>query len=70
MTDTLFARIDAARDDLIALTQDLVRLPTLNPPGALYHDICAYLERRLAASGFDCQMIRATGAPGDRKSVV
>lgn len=65
MSDQLYARIDASRDDLIALTQDLVRLPTLNPPGPLYHDICDYLRRRLSASGFDCQMIRANGAPGD-----
>ncbi|MBV7394756.1 acetylornithine deacetylase/succinyl-diaminopimelate desuccinylase family protein [Mameliella sediminis] len=65
MTDKLFARIDGTRDDLIALTQDLVRMPTLNPPGAHYREICDYLERRLASSGFACELIRAKGAPGD-----
>ena len=62
---SLFDRIDARRDDLIALTQDLIRIPTLNPPGENYRAICDYLDRRLSASGFETQLIRATGTPGD-----
>jgi succinyl-diaminopimelate desuccinylase len=59
------ARIDAAREDLIALTQDLIRIPTLNPPGNNYLEICEYLARRLATRGFEVEMIRAYGTPGD-----
>jgi succinyl-diaminopimelate desuccinylase len=62
---SLSNRIDAKRDDLIALTQDLIRIPTLNPPGENYRAICDYLDRRLSASGFETQLIRAHGAPGD-----
>ena len=62
---TLSTRIDDKRDDLIALTQGLIRIPTLNPPGRHYHDICALVEMRLKAHGFDTQLIRATGTPGD-----
>jgi len=58
-------RIAVKRDDLIALTQDLIRIPTLNPPGANYREICDYLARRLAGHGFVSQLIRAEGAPGD-----
>jgi len=65
IADRLSQAIDARRDDLIALTQDLVRIPTLNPPGRHYHDICAFLDTRLTASGFACELVRATGAPGD-----
>ncbi|WP_375280377.1 acetylornithine deacetylase/succinyl-diaminopimelate desuccinylase family protein [Pseudooctadecabacter sp.] len=61
----LLARIDAKTDDLIALTQDLIRIPTLNPPGDCYRDICDYLDRRLGAAGFATQLIRAHGTPGD-----
>ena len=61
----LYKRIDDKRDNLIALTQDLVRIPTMNPPGEYYRDICEYLSRRLRSSGFDVQLIRATGTPGD-----
>ncbi len=58
-------RIDDKRDDLIALTQDLVRIPTMNPPGEYYRDICDYLSRRLKSFGFEVEMIRAFDTPGD-----
>ncbi|WP_239113506.1 acetylornithine deacetylase/succinyl-diaminopimelate desuccinylase family protein [Shimia biformata] len=65
MIESLLTRIDGKRDDLIALTQDLIRIPTLNPPGDCYRDICDYLDRRLSAHGFQTELVRATGAPGD-----
>ena len=53
-TDTRLARaIDARRDDLVALTQDLIRIPTLNPPGRNYREICDYLDGRLLALVLD-----------------
>lgn len=65
MSDALDHRIDSKRDDLIALTQDLIRIPTLNPPGENYAAICDFLRQRLEKSGFTCEMLRAHGAPGD-----
>ena len=65
MTDALFHRIDAARDDLIALTQNLIAVPTLNPPGENYAAICDLLDKRFSAAGFKTEWVRATGAPGD-----
>jgi succinyl-diaminopimelate desuccinylase len=63
--DPLHAAIAARRDDLIALTRDLIRIPTLNPPGLHYREICDYLAARLERSGFTVEMIRAHGAPAD-----
>lgn len=57
--------IEARCEDLIALTQDLIRMPTLNPPGRGYREICEYLRDRLAGSGFDVTLVRAEGALGD-----
>lgn len=57
--------ISNRRDDLIQLTQDLIRIPTLNPPGENYREICEFLDRRLSVKGFETQLIRANGAPGD-----
>ncbi len=65
MTDTLTRAIENRRDDLIALTQDLIRIPTLNPPGQDYRLICEYLDARLRKSGFETELIRAHGTPGD-----
>lgn len=65
LTDRLDEAVMARRDDLIALTQDLIRIPTLNPPGDNYLEICEYLDRRLGAQGFQTELVRAYGAPGD-----
>jgi succinyl-diaminopimelate desuccinylase len=61
----LSAAIDARRDDLIALTQALIRIPTINPPGAHYRDICEFLKTRLDGAGYQVELIRAAGARGD-----
>ncbi|AXI48342.1 succinyl-diaminopimelate desuccinylase [Sulfitobacter sp. SK012] len=65
MNTPLSEAINAKRDELIALTQDLIRIPTLNPPGRDYRLICEYLDRRLRKAGFETQLIRAIGTPGD-----
>lgn len=65
MVTPLMVRIDGKRDDLIQLTQDLIRIPTLNPPGENYDAICDFLKKRLQAFGFDTQLIRAFDTPGD-----
>ncbi len=64
-TDALMKSIDAARDDLVALTRDLIRFPTVNPPGQYYRAICVYLSDRLEKRGFEVQLLRAEGARGD-----
>ena len=65
MDTKLADAIDAKRDDLITLTQDLIRIPTLNPPGRDYLLICEYLDKRLKASGFETDFVRAYDTPGD-----
>ncbi len=64
MTDLSCAVADR-RADLIRLTQDLIRIPTLNPPGLHYRDICDYLAARLEPQGWQVELVRAHGAPGD-----
>jgi succinyl-diaminopimelate desuccinylase len=65
MGEALLQGVAGRRGDLISLTQDLIRMPTLNPPGENYREICEYLDRRLRGAGFETELIRATGAPGD-----
>ena len=61
----LTERIDSKRDELVALTRDLIRIPTTNPPGDHYQDCTHYLGERLAQRGFDVQHVRAQDAIGD-----
>lgn len=68
VTDTLLQRIEAKRDEVVALTQDLVRIPTVNPPGDAYEACARFLGERLQQRGFAVEYVRATGAPGDRDS--
>jgi len=65
LKDRLSAEIDARAEDLTCLTQDMIRIPTINPPGQDYRRICEYLAARLERSGFQVELIRAEGAPGD-----
>ena len=61
----LLAEIENRREALIELTQDLIRIPTLNPPGKKYREICSFLAERLGKSGFQVELIRAEGAIAD-----
>jgi succinyl-diaminopimelate desuccinylase len=63
--DTLLARVAERRDDVVALTQALVRIPTVNPPGDAYEACARLLGERLARRGFSVEFVRAAGAPGD-----
>ena len=66
--DPLHHAIAARRDALIALTQQLIRIPTLNPPGRHYRDICEAIAARMEPQGWQCEMIRAHGSPGDSEA--
>lgn len=68
MTETqspVIREVEARRDALVALCQDLIRIPTLNPPGRDYLEICEMLGARLRGDGWQVELIRATGTPGD-----
>lgn len=66
--DTLKSAVDARREDLIALTRALIRIPTLNPPGLHYRDICEALAARMEPQGWRVELVRAQGAPGDSEN--
>ncbi|WP_212525193.1 acetylornithine deacetylase/succinyl-diaminopimelate desuccinylase family protein [Actibacterium sp. MT2.3-13A] len=61
----LSAEVEARRDNLVALCADLIRIPTLNPPGLNYREICDFLAARLERAGFAVDLIRAAAAPAD-----
>ncbi|WP_428978272.1 acetylornithine deacetylase/succinyl-diaminopimelate desuccinylase family protein [Oricola thermophila] len=57
--------IAARRRDLAELTRDLVRFPTVNPPGDAYGPCAAFIGERLKKSGFAVEYVRGEGEPGD-----
>ncbi len=65
MIEHLFRAIEARTDDLVALTRDLIRFPTVNPPGDAYTPCAEYVGQRMRRSGFQTQLIRGEGTLGD-----
>jgi succinyl-diaminopimelate desuccinylase len=63
--ESVLREIEAREDQIVALAQDLIRFPTVNPPGEAYQPCAEYLGNRLARRGFQVEYIRAEGAPGD-----
>jgi succinyl-diaminopimelate desuccinylase len=64
-SEKLFKLIDERRDDLVELTRELIRFPTVNPPGEAYQPCAEFIGRRLSARGFEVEFVRAHGTPGD-----
>ncbi|MEX0852595.1 MAG: M20/M25/M40 family metallo-hydrolase, partial [Bauldia sp.] len=57
--------VEARRDHLVSLTRDLIRIPTVNPPGEAYRDCCELIAACLSRLGFAVEFFRAEGMPGD-----
>ncbi len=63
--DAVRAAVVERREALAAFAAELVRIPSLNPPGAEYRAVCEAIARSLAPLGFEARFLRAEGAPGD-----
>ena len=61
----IIKEIENERENIQELTGDLIRIPTENPPGNNYLEICLFLQKRLKKNGFSTNLIRAKGALGD-----
>ena len=63
--EQLMSRISDRAEDAARLTRDLIRFPTINPPGEDYGACAEFIGDRLKARGFEVSYHRALGAPGD-----
>jgi succinyl-diaminopimelate desuccinylase len=62
-TDRILAEVDRATDEIVQFTADLVRIPTINPPGDEYEACARFLGDHLRRRGFDVEYIVADGRP-------
>ena len=65
MIDRFAKAIDERVDDLVQLTADLIRFPTINPPGEAYTPCAEFVGERLRRRGFAVSFMRGEGTPGD-----
>tara|TARA_B100000700_G_scaffold308718_1_gene386787 strand:- start:3033 stop:4301 length:1269 start_codon:yes stop_codon:yes gene_type:complete len=63
--NSLFNRIESKREELISFTKELVRIPTVNPPGENYTECAELIGQRLKKRGFAVHYERANNSPGD-----
>ncbi len=61
--DRVLAEVEAARDEIVAFTADMIRVPTVNPPGDAYPECAELIGRRMARAGLAVQYIAAEGRP-------
>lgn len=65
MNESLLRAVEDRRQAVVSLTQDLIRYPTVNPPGEAYTPCAEFIARYLQALGFETRLIRGEGTPGD-----
>jgi succinyl-diaminopimelate desuccinylase len=65
MDERLQRAVEERRDEIVSLTRELIRFPTVNPPGEAYTPCARFIAAYLEKSGFEARLIRGEGAPGD-----
>ncbi|WP_420636699.1 acetylornithine deacetylase/succinyl-diaminopimelate desuccinylase family protein [Candidatus Palauibacter sp.] len=61
--DRVLAEVEAARDEIVAFTAEMIRIPTVNPPGACYRDCAELIGRRLGTTRLSVEYVEAEGRP-------
>jgi succinyl-diaminopimelate desuccinylase len=60
---TSLEAIEQIAEEMIAFLQELVRIPTVNPPGDEYSACAELIGRKLNEFGYDVQYVAAEGSP-------
>ena len=61
--ERVLAEVDRAAEEIVQLTADLVRIPTVNPPGEDYEACAHFLGDFLKRRAFDIEYVAADGRP-------
>lgn len=63
LIDRVLREVERATDESVAFTADLVRIPTINPPGEHYEACAHFIGDRLQDLGFAVEYFAAEGRP-------
>ena len=61
--ERILAEVDRATDEIVQFTADLVRIPTVNPPGDEYEACAHFLGDFLKRRAFEIEYVEAEGRP-------
>lgn len=59
----VMARVEELGDEMVEFLRELVRIPTINPPGANYADCAAFIGGKLKEFGYEVRYVEAEGLP-------
>ena len=60
--DRVLREVEAIAEEAVAFAAELIRIPTVNPPGDAYEDCARAIGERLRGGGFDVEYLEAEGA--------
>jgi succinyl-diaminopimelate desuccinylase len=63
LIDRVLLEVERATDEAVAFTADMIRIPTVNPPGEYYEECARLIGTRLGDLGFDIEYFAAEGRP-------
>ncbi len=63
LIDRVLLEVERAADEAVAFTAEMIRIPTVNPPGDYYEACARLIGNQLAALGFDIEYFAAEGRP-------
>ncbi|HUR36147.1 MAG TPA: acetylornithine deacetylase/succinyl-diaminopimelate desuccinylase family protein [Vicinamibacterales bacterium] len=63
LIDRVLGEVDGAVDEMVGFTSELIRIPTVNPPGEFYDDCARLLGDRLSRLGHEVEYFAAEGRP-------
>lgn len=66
--DRILAEVEAAAGEIVEFAAELVRIPTINPPGNDYPGCARAIGERLRLHGFDVEYLAADGRPEHTRS--
>jgi succinyl-diaminopimelate desuccinylase len=61
--DRVLREVDALTDEAVAFTSEMIRIPTVNPPGELYEECARFIGQALVDCGFETEYYAAEGRP-------
>ena len=63
MTRAILEEIDANAEELVEFAADLIRIPTVNPPGTDYERCAKIIGDRMSALGYEVEYVEALDRP-------
>src|SRR5438477_3393474 len=70
LAENVLREIDEAWEELVEFAAELLRVPTVNPPGACYRECAELIGRRLKLFGFEVDYPEAEAGRYPRVNVV